>query len=282
MPAEPPEPKILALHGFTGVGTDFAPFAKLCGGIWHCPNLPGHGPESLLDCTPKATLNYIDSQAATLRSQLSGLRSQASGLSLQRSTSNVQGSTFNTLLGYSLGARAALLHACECPEQWDALILISPNPGIEDPAARTERRSVDEKLARRIESEGIEAFIEFWQSTPMIRSQQNIRTAWREAMQANRREHTASGLAASLRQFGQGNCPNLWPVLQRLTMPVLLLTGSEDVKYTRIARAMHERLPQAMTHHIDGAGHMPHLEAPKDSAALISAFLTKLVRQYPR
>lgn len=257
MPAKPPEPKILALHGFTGVGTDFAPFARLCTGTWHAPNLPGHGPEPPLDCTPEATINNIDSQASGLRSQVSVLRPPPP-----------------VLLGYSMGARAALLHACAYPDAWEALILISPSPGIEDPATRAERRRVDDKLARRIENEGVDAFIDFWLSTPMIRSQKKICADWRETMQTRRREHSAKGLASSLRQFGQGSCPNLWQDLDKLTMPVLLLTGAEDVKYTRIAQGMAERLPQASTHHIDGAGHMPHLEAPEKSAALINSFLS--------
>jgi len=269
MPTEPTSPNILALHGFTGVGADFVPFADLCGGTWHCPNLPGHGPEPQLDCRPEATLRFIESQVSGLRSQASGLRPQVSSLSSQPSTPNV-------LLGYSMGARAALLHACTYPDRWDALILISPNPGIEDETSHAERRRVDEKLAQRIEYEGADAFIEFWQNTPMIRSQQNIRKDWRDSMLASRKQHTAPGLATSLRQFGQGQCPNLWPELNKLTMPVMLMTGSEDLKYTRIAEKMSRALPNGTHRKIEGAGHMPQLERPKASASSIQDFLDTL------
>ncbi|MFO8026722.1 MAG: alpha/beta fold hydrolase, partial [Opitutales bacterium] len=161
MPAEPRQPNILALHGFTGLGTDFTPFAQLCGvGTWHCPSLPGHGPKPEPDCSPTATIDFIHTQA-------SGLRSQPSASKSQPSTFNLQPSTLNLLLGYSMGARAALQHAAQFPDFWDALILISPNPGIEDEGERVKRREVDGKLAQRIESEGVAAFIEFWQNTPM-------------------------------------------------------------------------------------------------------------------
>ncbi len=245
---------ILALHGFTGVGADFAPFAQLCGGSWHYPNLPGHGADPQLDCTPEATVDFIQSQVSSLRPPPS------------------------ILLGYSMGARAALLHACTYPDIWDALILISPSPGIENKDERAARRAVDEKLAQRIETDGVPAFIDFWQSTPMIRSQQNIRSDWRERMQTNRNFHTAEGLAASLRQFGQGQCPNLRPDLKKLTMPVLLLSGADDAKYTRLAEKMFDQLPTAVKKTVDEVGHMPHLENPEICADIIGDFLGQIAK----
>lgn len=249
------EPRILALHGFTGVGADFVPFADLYGGTWHCPNLPGHGPDPQLNCSPEATVELINKELSTLHTPLS---------------------TPHILLGYSAGARAALQHVVEYPDNWDALILISPNPGIEDEDERAERRAVDEKLAQRIEDKGAEAFIKFWQNTPMIRSQRNIRKDWRDAMQANRTQHTATGLATSLRQFGQGSCPNLWPELQQLTMPVLLLSGKEDAKYTQIAEKMFNRLRDGVLEIVDNTGHMPHLENPETCVSIIGNFLVEI------
>lgn len=256
MPTEPTAHSILALHGFTGLGVDFAPFACLCGGNWHCPNLPGHGPDPQPDCSPDASLRFIQSQVSTLNPQPS------------------------VLLGYSMGARVALLHAVRHPEEWDALILISPNPGIEDESERAARRAVDEKLAQRIEEGGLEPFITFWQSTPMIRSQQKIPAEWRQDMKVNRSQHTAKGLAASLRQFGQGSCPNLWPNLADLDIPVLLVTGIEDTKYTRVAQrmvAISTLNSKASTHIVvEGAGHMPHLEKPSEVSERIIVFLDSI------
>ena len=245
---------LLALHGFTGRGGDFAPFAKLVGGNWHCPDLPGHGPSPQLDCSPKATSVSIQQAARSLTTEKSP----------------------RILLGYSMGARAALQYALEDPNGWDALILISPNPGIEHEQQRAERRKVDNKLADCIERDGVLAFIEFWQNTPMIRSQKLIQADWREAMQASRAQHCAKGLACSLRQFGQGCCPNLWPDLFGLSMPLLLLTGAQDIKYHRIATRMADLLPQAQHIDIPSVGHMPHLEAPEQSADIINRFVNEL------
>lgn len=217
---------------------------------WRCPDLPGHGPDPQLDCTPVATAQFIEAR---------------------RKDSNI-------LLGYSMGARAALLHALRDPEKWDALILISVNPGIACPASRIERKKNDDLLAEEIEQSGVSAFLDFWQNTPMIRSQKAIDPNWATKMQADRLRHIAIGLANSLRQFGQGNFPNLWPRLSQLKMPVLLMTGSSDKKYSAIAAQIIEqtRSPEVFEHFlIDGCGHMPHLESPVACAAKIDDFLRR-------
>lgn len=243
---------ILALHGFTGCGADFASLAELVGGVWHCPDLPGHGANADLDCSPEATLNFIEKE---------------------RSAFNAQHPTPNILLGYSMGARAALLHAAQFPDTWDALILISGNPGIEDETERNPRRGADSKLAERIEFEGVESFLDYWQNTPLIRDQQNAPALTREAMQANRRQHKTTGLASSLRQFGQGACPNLWPALKKLQLPILLITGQTDGKYTGIAQRMSGQLPRGTCRIIQNSGHAPHIEQTEVTSHVLRGFL---------
>lgn len=245
---------LFALHGFTGRGSDFTPFAQLVGGSWTCPDLPGHGPTPPLQCSPQATLQTLQKVA----------RQQA------------RSAAPHILLGYSMGARAALQLAQAEPELWDALILISSNPGIEDPVERQQRRTTDANLATRIERDGIASFLEFWQSTPMIRSQQSIRSNWQAAMQTARAAHTPAGLAASLREFGQGSCPNQWPQLNKLKLPTLLITGADDDKYTQIATRMQQTLGTATHTIIPNSGHMPHLESPEESANAILHFLRNI------
>ena len=257
---------ILALYGFTGCGSDFAPFVDLCNAPtrgheleWHCPDLPGHGPDPQLDCTPEATLRVVSEAHISL------------GTAPETSP--------RILLAYSMGARAALLHAVHNPGKWDALILISANPGIEDPAARADRVKADEALAQSLKRMGVAGFLDFWQETPLIRSQKNIPSAWRETMLQNRQRHTVEGLASSLRQFGQGSCPNLWPKVRELAMPVCLISGAKDTKYTAIAARILRRLPHPKSRHaiIDAASHMPHLEQAEATAGVVREFLSRRI-----
>lgn len=175
-----------------------------------------------------------------------------------------------------MGARAALLHAVANPAYWDALILISANPGIEFEAERSARAASDSDLAQRIISDGVPTFLDFWQHRPIIRSQQNICADWRARMQQHRLQHSAIGLATSLKQFGPAACPNLWPQLSTLQCPILLISGEQDTKYCAIAERMQHTLAQAQWVSIPQAGHMPHLEAPEATAAVIRRFLRKL------
>ena len=246
---------ILALHGFTGCGADFTPLADLCGGDWHCPDLPGHASNPLLDCSPESMMGCIEMQYSKLKQQ----------------------SAPKILLGYSMGARAALLHASRNPKHWDALILISPNPGIEDETARSERRELDAKLAKRIERDGLVAFLNYWKETPMIRGQKHIRSEWLESMQQNRLKHQTLGLANSLRHFGQGSMPNLWPDIDQLKLPTCLLTGVLDEKYTQYAKRIHQLLKSNSTHTvIDRSSHMPHLENAEATSNVIRTFVENL------
>lgn len=239
--------QVLALHGFTGCGEDFAEFSSLCSArfSWICPDLPGHGPKPSLNCTPDAISEFLNRQ--TLEHP-------------------------RILLGYSMGARAALLHAIKYPDHWDALILISVNPGIEVESERAKRASDDQMLARTILDTGVPAFLKHWQRTPIIRSQQGIRQNWLTKMHKNRLKHTAEGLAASLEQFGLAAYPNLWPMLTRLKCPLLLITGEHDSKYCTFARRIGTVLPQTHWECVPNAGHMTHLEAPEQTAAAIRNF----------
>lgn len=249
---------IIALHGFTGGGADFSGFANQVKphATWLCPDLPGHGPDPLLPCDPARAVKLIEENypqtKATPTTQLT------------------------ILLGYSMGARAALMHACKYPSRWDALVLISCNPGIEGEEQRQARREADEALAHKLEKSGSAPFIQEWQEQGLIRSQQNIRPDWYAAMQATRALHSAEGLAKSLKEFGQGSCPNHWPSLAHLKMPVLLLSGSLDDKYDAIARSMNKQIEHAQHTTIEGAGHMPHLEGPEATAARLSQFIDGL------
>lgn len=247
-----PSPSFLALHGFTGCGQDFDALAQACGGHWHCPDLPGHRSQrEAPDCSPAATLAYLQRSAAELPAP-------------------------RILLGYSMGARAALQLALAQPGHWQALILISAQPGIECQAERAARRASDAKLAARCEQLGLPAFLDFWQRLPMIRSQANIPAELRAPMQAHRLQHSAAGLARSLRQFSQGHCPDLWPQLDQLSCPTLCLSGENDLKYHQLALRIAQAQPRIRHITIPQVGHMPQLEALADTAAAIRNFVAEL------
>ncbi len=179
------------------------------------------------------------------------------------------------ILGYSMGGRIALYTAFS--GYFRAVILESASPGLATLAARQQRRASDEALATRIERDGIEAFIDYWETIPLFASQQNLPADQREALHAQRLSNRATGLANSLRGIGTGAQPELYTQLPALNIPVLLLAGALDSKFCVIAQQMASQLPQATLQIIPAAGHAIHLEQPAAFVTAISDFCTNQI-----
>jgi len=174
------------------------------------------------------------------------------------------------LLGYSMGGRIALYTAFS--GFFRALILESASPGLAELLARAQRVKSDEQLAARIEQNGIEAFVNYWEHLPLFASQQRLPLEQRQALHEQRMQNRATGLANSLRGVGTGTQPALQERLKTLTIPVLLITGILDSKFCTIAQHMAQSLPNARLHIVPDAGHTVHLEQPELFDRLVHDF----------
>jgi 2-succinyl-6-hydroxy-2,4-cyclohexadiene-1-carboxylate synthase len=178
------------------------------------------------------------------------------------------------LVGYSMGGRIALYAAFS--GFFRALVLESASPGLREPVEREQRRQSDNALAGRIEREGIEAFINYWEKLPLFASQEKLPPETQAALRAQRLENRVRGLANSLRGVGTGTQPALHDQLPKLNLPVLLLAGELDQKFSQIARQMALQLPQARVQIVPDAGHTIHLEQPEIFADLLVQFCNAL------
>jgi 2-succinyl-6-hydroxy-2,4-cyclohexadiene-1-carboxylate synthase len=250
---------LLLLHGFTGshaTWTDFARWAAAQGRYVVAPDLYGHGRSSCPTDMARWRLRQIGADVWAL---LTALTSRDA-----------------VILGYSMGARLALDMALTWPERVQALILESGSPGIADEKEREERRAADDALARRIEAEGVAAFVAYWEGLPLFSGLRRLDAPRQERLRAIRLAQRPEGLAGSLRGSGTGSQPPRWDDLPRFERPVLVVVGAEDAKYQAIGRAMAERLPQARLVEIADSGHTPHLEQPERFVAAVAAFLEAL------
>jgi 2-succinyl-6-hydroxy-2,4-cyclohexadiene-1-carboxylate synthase len=250
-------PPIVLLHGFTGSARSWTPFALRLARAHRVAaiDLIGHGRSS----APEAAARYefgcaVDDLAAIARR-----------LGIDRAA----------WLGYSMGGRLALALAVQHPESVSALILESATPGIEADAARSARRRADCVLAARIESGGIERFVQHWESQPIWQTQralpESVLSMQREVRLANR----PAGLANSLRGMGQGAQPSLWNRLPELEIPVLLIAGELDRKFRDIAARMHHLIPASELAIVPNVGHTVHLEQPVAYVARVEKFLAR-------
>ena len=131
-------------------------------------------------------------------------------------------------------------------------------------------------LAKRVLTDGVISFIDFWQSTPIIKTQQLANKDLRLHLRKQRLRHTPEGLAASLRQFGQGIYPNLWEQIIKIKTPTLLITGDQDDKYTKIGKRITSLVnsnSNIVSHERVSSGHAPHFESPQCTAHLIDNYV---------
>lgn len=170
-----------------------------------------------------------------------------------------------TYVGYSMGGRIALHAALAHPDHVERLVLIGATAGIDDSSQRAQRKSADNALADRIESIGVERFIDEWLSQALFAGLTS-----ETSQRADRLRNTASGLASSLRLAGTGTQEPLWDRLVEIDVPVLLLAGEQDNKFQTIAEQMQALLPHASVVSIENAGHSVHLEQP---AATVDAIV---------
>jgi 2-succinyl-6-hydroxy-2,4-cyclohexadiene-1-carboxylate synthase len=172
------------------------------------------------------------------------------------------------LCGYSLGGRIALHVALADPTRVGRLVLVATTAGIEDPALRAERRAADERLAADTEEGTIEEFADRWSRLPVFAGTPAPAAAfWRADLLRN----DPVALAAAMRGIGAGAMTPLWDRLGELDgMPVTVIAGERDGRYTALGRRLAGALPGARMLVVPGAGHGLPRETPQAVAAAIA------------
>jgi 2-succinyl-6-hydroxy-2,4-cyclohexadiene-1-carboxylate synthase len=177
--------------------------------------------------------------------------------------------------GYSMGGRLALHFALDAPDRLDALVLESASPGIEDANERAARVEADNALADRIERDGIEAFVDYWQAIPLFASQSRLPAEVLAEQRRRRLGQAPQGMANSLRGMGAGRQDYLLHRLREIRVPTLLLAGALDERYAELARTMGSLIRDSQLEIIADAGHAVHLEQPDAFLAAVAGFLGK-------
>ncbi len=228
-------PALVLLHGFTNSGASWRPVISGLGERYRAlaPDIRGHASASASG--PVTLEAVIDDVAALTPGPF-------------------------TLLGYSQGGRIALHIALALPHRVTRLILIGASPGLSDDAEREQRRLADERLAEQIESLAIDEFARQWAQTPILA---DIPSDIAAVSHQDRLHSTPQGLASALRGLGTGALPSLWGRLPELRMPVTLLAGERDTKFTTLAQEMARCIPRASVTIVPGCGHAVHLERPE-------------------
>ncbi|AXJ00929.1 2-succinyl-6-hydroxy-2,4-cyclohexadiene-1-carboxylate synthase [Cyclonatronum proteinivorum] len=246
-------PSLLMLHGFAGSHQSFAHLLPHVKGFSRvmCPDLAGHG-LSLSQATDPTARYAPKKQTEDLRLLLREL-----------STEKL------VIYGYSMGARLALQLACALSAKPETgispvgLLCESGSAGLRSESERRARRDSDRRLAQKIRTD-FGAFHQSWDQLPVFETGTQPSTDLTKTLREIRSKQEPHHLAASLQAFGTGSMPALHDQLAQLSMPVTLLTGSCDTKFTHIANELLPLFGSRKKEHlcVPDCGHRIHLEQP--------------------
>ncbi|MBF2456168.1 2-succinyl-6-hydroxy-2,4-cyclohexadiene-1-carboxylate synthase [Listeria welshimeri] len=255
------KPVLLMLHGFTGSNKTFQE------SITHleehfsivAPDLLGHGKTDSPDEIERYSIERIVDDLVTIIQELKIMQC--------------------FVLGYSMGGRVATALASAHPEMVRGLILVSSSPGLAQKDLQESRVQADNRLADMLESEGIRSFVDYWEKLALFASQEVLSDELKKRIRLERLAQNPNGLAMSLRGMGTGKQPSYWNHLADFTFPVLLMTGSLDEKFEKIAQEMQQLLPNSTHVTVQNAGHAVYLEQPNIFISQLTNWLEVILKE---
>lgn len=246
------QPKILFLHGFTGSTQDFSSVIPLLSNSYCClaVDLPGHGKTRVIG---DASCYNMSNTAQALIELLDDLQIDKC-----------------LLLGYSMGGRLALYMTLHFPERFEKVVLESASPGLKTEKERSHRLQADSQISQNLENSNIKDFLLNWYDRPLFKSLKNSPNF--DKLIETRLANNPLELAKSLRNMGTGNQPFLWGKLAQNQIPILLLAGEYDDKFTTINTEIAKLCPAASLEIVPKAGHNIHFENIDTFVALVRHF----------
>jgi pimeloyl-ACP methyl ester carboxylesterase len=95
-------------------------------------------------------------------------------------------------------------------------------------------------------------------------------------LHVNQRTATNMLTVASLVMGPLGPSFDLWPEAAAIRVPTLIVHGVEDLVPREMPRDLAHTIPNAKLVMIDGAGHFPYIERPRETLAAIDDFVSRV------
>jgi pimeloyl-ACP methyl ester carboxylesterase len=171
------------------------------------------------------------------------------------------------VVGLSMGGLVAMDLATTHPERWWALGLVTTTAQPVTPQERALRR----ERADMVERDGMQVLVDYMHTGVYG---PRAPAALRSRVDAMMARTPAAGAAAALR--GRAERPDYRPRLRELDIPTFVCTGSEDSWSDEAVTAeiiQHLRHPELLV--VEGAGHLPNLEAEDAFTPRLMEFLTR-------
>ena len=172
------------------------------------------------------------------------------------------------LVGYSLGARLAMHALLLRPERFSAAVFISGHPGLPSETERQARVLSDSEWATRFRSESWTDLMTAWNE------QSVLRPVGESVISRAERDFDRGTLARALECWSLGRQRDLRPNLTSIRVPILLLTGAADKKFTALNAEWIRSLGPGHIQHrvVAGAGHRVPWEQPQNFIEAMQGF----------
>lgn len=172
------------------------------------------------------------------------------------------------LVGYSMGGRLALHALVREDAPWDAAVIVSAHPGLEDAVERRARLAVDAGWAAKAFGGDWQMFLSEWNSQSVLAGD-----APRDAEASARLVMRRREIARSFVDWSLGAQESMWGALGRIEIPVLWVVGEGDEKFHGLGERAVSLMPQARLAVAPRAGHRVPWECSDWFAARVGEFI---------
>jgi len=235
------------LHGAVGMAADFRTLAK---------DLAPSG----ISTRAVDLWRFLETESLALPDFGKALNEDAGGEILR--------GTGRSLLGYSMGGRLALHALLEDNHHWQAAVIVSANPGLENELDRSARRAQDGNWAAKAFAGDWRKFLDEWNGQPVLGGGEIRDPDTAQRLIASRRQ-----VARSFIDWSLGAQQPLWDRLAEIQIPVLWVAGENDPKYRELAERATHALPKGVLAVAPGAGHRVPWQAGPWFAERVARFL---------
>ncbi|MEE0343757.1 MAG: alpha/beta fold hydrolase [Eggerthellaceae bacterium] len=167
------------------------------------------------------------------------------------------------VIGYSMGGRIALRLLQTSSDVLASVVLESCNLGCATETERTEAAQRNQGWVDRIQHDGMEAFVNYWETLPMFATQKEL--GWDKLLHVSRAANNPTSMVLCLQGSGKQAMPLTEVMLEavrtqrQMGFPMLYIYGDKDAKSAAVAATLEAEgvLVSAIP-----AGHNVHLEAP--------------------
>lgn len=269
----PELPPVVLLHGFMQSSTSWDSIARSLANRFcvYALDFMGHG---LTEKSKKPARYTYEDMAASVDYFLRKVvcaqekRGREKGVHTRQALTN-HSQTKHTqtkrahVIGYSMGGRIALRLLQTSSDVLAAVVLESCNLGCATETERTEAAQRNQGWVDRIQHDGMEAFVNYWETLPMFATQKEL--GWDKLLHVSRAANNPTSMVLCLQGSGKQAMPLAEVTLEAVRtqrqngLPMLYIYGDKDAKSAAVAATLEAEgvLVSAIP-----AGHNVHLEAP--------------------